>query len=100
MQELVSRHRPFGGLSDFQVMLAVTQGEVPLFPPRPDNEPSTIRDMFEKTCRRCWTNDPALRPAMRDIVGDLRPETWFLQEDESLERPIHIDEIPNLGRAL
>ena len=81
-------------------MLAVKQGKVPSFPPQSKAEPSTIRAMLEKICRRCWTSDPALRPTMRDIVRDLRPETWFLQEDESGKHLAYSDGISRLEKAL
>ena len=96
-KELVSRQRPFAGRSEIQVFHAVTRGEVPSFSSQSENETSTIRNMLEEICCRCWTNDPALRPTMNDIVRDLRPETWFLQEDQN---PKYISEISDLGREL
>ena len=81
-------------------MQAITREEVPSLPPQSQNEQSTIRDMLERICRGCWTSDPALRPTMRDIVRDLRPETWFLQEDESPKHLAYNDVISNLEKAL
>ena len=81
-------------------MQAITREEVPSLPPQLQNEKSTIRDMLEGICRGCWTSDPALRPTMRDIVRDLRPETWFLQEDEVSCHLAYNDRISNLEKAL
>ena len=99
-KELVSRQRPFAGRNEIQVFHAVTRGEVPLFAPRSEDEASLIRDRLEKICQRCWTNDPALRPTMHDLVEDLRPGLWFLQEDQSPKHLVHDNEISDLGRAL
>ena len=99
VKELDTLQRPFAGRNEYQVMQAVTQGEVPSFGPQPKNEHSTIRDMLEKICRQCWTSDPVLRPTMGDIIGHLRSETCHFQQDQSSERLVYDDEISNLGKA-
>ena len=99
-KELVSRQRPFAGMNDYQVLLAIIQGETPSFPPRSKNELNMIRDMLEKLCRRCWASNPAHRPTMHDIIGDLRPETWFLQEDQSLTQHVYNAGMSNLEMVM
>ena len=79
-------------------MQAVTRGEVPSFPPQ--SEPNMIRDILEKTCRRCWTSDPNLRPTISDIVGDLTAEIRSFQDKDSPEHLIYNVEISNLEKAL
>ena len=56
--------------------------------------------MLEQMCRRCWKSELVLRPTMHDIVGDLRPETWFLQNTQSSKQLVHDDEISDLEKAL
>ena len=99
-KELITRQRPFMGRNEVLVMHAVTHGEIPSFPSRSNNTPDMIRDMLEKICRRCWTSSPGLRPTMRDIVDDLRPETWFLREYRISSHPIHNSGVSNLKKAL
>ena len=98
-KELVTLQRPFAGRNEIQVFQAVTRREVPSFPPQPGNEISTIRDMLEKICRQCWISDPAFRPTMHDIVGDLDTLAPSVQEDQSPKDLVH-DEISNLASAL
>ena len=81
-------------------MQAITQGEVPESPPQSNNETSIVRDTLEKICQRCWTSDPVVRPTMSDIATDLRPETWFLRENQGSNHVVHDDEISNLGSVL
>ena len=82
-KELVSRKRPFEGLRDFQVIQAITQGKTPSFPSRPESSIDVVQESLKDVCRRCWTNNPTLRPRMQDIVSDLRPGRLFLCKHQS-----------------
>ena len=72
MKELISRQKPFAGLTDYQIILAIIQGETPSFSSQTESTARMEQDVLEDICRRCWANDPARRPAMQDIISDLQ----------------------------
>ena len=86
-------------MNDFQILKALIQEQTPSFPSRLDDEPNVMQDMLEKLCQRCWASDPAHRPKMCIIVGDLRPEAMFLQGVQDLVQFEHSDDISKLETA-
>ena len=80
-------------MNDFQILKALTQEKTPPFPSHSNDELNIMRDMLENLCQRCWASDPARRPKMRVIVGDLRPETMFLQGVQSPVTLKHYDDV-------
>ena len=65
---------PFGTLSSFMVMLAITRGERP---PRPAHP--TFTENLWKLTQRCWDNDPHLRPEASEVFKALRtPSVSFV----------------------
>ena len=102
--QVFNRAVPFGDLSSFMAMLAITQGKRP---PRPTH-PAFTENLWGLV-QRCWDHNPHLRPEVSEvsqgllttsvpfILADTHPLIRLLQQNSHLEtvgRPL-----PLCGRA-
>ncbi|GLI67476.1 hypothetical protein VaNZ11_011693, partial [Volvox africanus] len=63
--ECLAGKRPYEGLTNDQVMLAVAAGSRPAVPP--DTDPA-----LERLMSSCWDQDPEQRPAFHEITTELQ----------------------------
>ena len=71
----MTRRCPFGGLPEVQIILAIRDKMLPLFPSETfvgaDKKEMILWERLKALCLQCWEYDPKLRPAMEEIAASL-----------------------------
>jgi hypothetical protein len=89
MQEILTRKRPFDDIrKDVSVIFAVANGSLPTVPDRLEDRPACDRILWN-LCKRCWVQNPLLRPIMRDIVADILRDS-FGSQSTALDKATNI----------
>ena len=68
----MSGKRPFQGMNDVMVIMAIVKGQLPEKPvSREMNKDESRYPALWTTCGRCWERDPKDRPLALDLVGTM-----------------------------
>lgn len=86
LKELITKQYPYAGLNDAGVILAITRGSLPEWPPTSitaEREPVKllIYQKLKAICNQCWERNGTNRPQMKKIRDTLQDVKLYLFQE-------------------